>query len=160
MENKNSNKKIFIIIAVVIFVGITAIITINAKNNNSSDNNINDTNIKASLTQIQVQNLVMEKVNNNDIYINDVGKIKSIENVKYIETIDNIEYWKMDLEYELSSLSAPIGKNYSGTSLKGTFCFAYNTENKKCYEYMFEMNDYETLKGWSKTNKNKVNSWK
>lgn len=148
-EKKKINKKIIIIVAVVIIIlgTLVSIFLINKKT-------------KSELTETQVQNIVMQKVNNNDIYINDVGKIKNIKNVKFIETIDEIEYWKMDIEYELSSLSAPIGKNYSGTSLSGTFCFAYNTENKKSYEYMFEMTEYERLKGWSKTHKDDTDSWK
>lgn len=152
MEKKN-NKKIFIIVGVVVVILAIAVSIIIIKNNSESEKS------KGVLTKTQVQNMVMKKVNNNDIFINDVGKVKSIKNVKYIETINKIEYWKMDIEYELSSLSAPTGKNYSGTSLEGTFCFAYNIENKKCYEYMFEINDYERLKGWSKTYKDKIDSW-
>lgn len=147
-KKKKINKKFFIIVGIVIIVAILmGILIINNRQ-------------KSELTATEVQNIVMQKVNNYDIYIDDVGKIKSIRNVKYIETIDKIEYWKMDIEYELSSLSAPIGQNYSGTSLSGTFCFAYNTEIKKSYEYMFEVKEYETLKGWSKTNKDNTNSWK
>ena len=146
-EKKKNNKKFFIMVGIVIIVAIViGILIINNRQ-------------KSELTSTEVQNMVMQKVNNYDIYIDDVGKIKNIRNVKYIETIDNIEYWKMDIEYELSSLSAPIGQNYSGTSLSGIFCFAYNTEIKKSYEYMFEINEYETLKGWSKTNKDNANSW-
>ena len=135
-EKKKNSKKFFIMVGIVIIVAIViGILIINNRQ-------------KSELTSTEVQNMVMQKVNNYDIYIDDVGKIKNIRNVKYIETIDNIEYWKMDIEYELSSLSAPIGQNYSGTSLSGIFCFAYNTEIKKSYEYMFEINEYETLKGW------------
>ena len=149
MEKKRNNKKIFIIIAVVVLLLVISlsIFLINKKS-------------KTELTEIQVQNIVMQKVNNNDIYIDDIGKVKTIKDVEYIETIDGIEYWKMNIEYKLSSLSAPIGQNYAGTSLKGTFCFAYNTEIKKSYEYMFEVKEYENLKGWSKTNKDNANSWK
>lgn len=148
MEKKKFNKKILIVV-IAFIIALVIITSISILNNNS----------KRKLTGTQVQNIVIQKVNNNDIYIDDVGKVKNINNVKYVETIDNIEYWKMDIEYELSSLSAPIGQNYSGTSLSGTFCFAYNTEIKKSYEYMFEINEYETLKGWSKTNKDNANSW-
>lgn len=149
MEKKKNSKKILIIIAVVALMLVISlgIFLINKKT-------------KTELAEIQVQNIVMQKVNNNDIYINDVGKVKTIKDVEYIETIDDIEYWKMNIEYELSSLSAPIGKNYAGTSLNGTFCFAYNTQNQKSYEYMFEINEYETLKGWSKANKDNLNNWK
>ncbi len=66
----------------------------------------------------------------------------------------------MDCEYELSSLSAPVGKNYSGTNLNATFCYAYDLEQKKSYEYIFELGEYERLKGWSKNNREKENSWK
>lgn len=152
MEKKN-NKKILIITGVVVAIIAIAVSIIIIKNSSENEKN------KGVLTKTQVQNMVMKKVNNNDIYIDDVGKVKSIKNVKYIETINKIEYWKMDIEYELSSLSAPTGKNYSGTSLRGTFCFAYNTENKKCYEYMFEINEYGTLKGWSKAHKDIIDSW-
>ncbi len=149
MEKKKFNKKILIVV-IAFIIALVIITSISILNNNS----------KRKLTGTQVQNIVIQKVNNNDIYIDDVGKVKNINNVKYVETIDNIEYWKMDIEYELSSLNAPIGKDYSETSLSGTFCFAYNTEIKKSYEYMFEINEYETLKGWSKTNKDNSNSWK
>ena len=149
MEKKKFNKKILIVV-IAFIIELVIITSISILNNNS----------KRKLTGTQVQNIVIKKVNNNDIYIDDVGKVKNINNVKYVETIDNIEYWKMDIEYELCSLNAPIGKDYSETSLSGTFCFAYNTEIKKSYEYMFEINEYETLKGWSKTNKDNSNSWK
>ena len=149
MEKKKFNKKILIVV-IAFIIALVIITSISILNNNS----------KRKLTGTQVQNIVIQKVNNNDIYIDDVGKVKNINNVKYVETIDNIEYWKMDIEYELCSLNAPIGKDYSETSLSGTFCFACNTEIKKSYEYMFEINEYETLKGWSKTNKDNSNSWK
>lgn len=142
-------KKILIIVVVSVIALVIIISTIILHNKSKSE-----------LTGTQVQNIVMQKVNNNDIYIDDVGKVKSINNTKYLETIDNIEYWQMDIEYELSSLNAPIGKNYSGTSLSATFCFAYNTEIKKSYEYMFEIKEYEKLKGWSKNKKDNINSWK
>lgn len=144
-------KKIFIIIGIVVLVLAIAGVVVTLLANNKG---------KSILTATEVQNIVMQKVNNHDIYIDDIGKVKSIKDVKYIETIDSIEYWKMNIDYELSSLSAPVGQNYSGTSLSGTFCFAYNTETKKSYEYMFEISEYERLKGWSKTHKDDSSDWK
>lgn len=88
------------------------------------------------LTQATGQNTdeiskeILKKVNNYDIYVDDVGKILSIDNVRLEEETNEINIYEVKIKYELSSLSAPIGKNYSGTSLSGTFYFAYNPESE------------------------------
>ena len=50
--------------------------------------------------------------------------------VKLEEETNGISIYEIKIKYELSSLSAPLGQNYSGTSLTGTFYIAYNPESE------------------------------
>ena len=129
IEKKKSKKvAIIVTISIVSVIAIAFLFFISYKTFSSFS--------KYVLTQATGQNTdeiskeILKKVNNYDIYIDDVGKILSIDNVKLEEETNGISIYEIKIKYELSSLSAPLGQNYSGSSLTGTFYIAYNPESE------------------------------
>jgi type II secretory pathway pseudopilin PulG len=117
------------------------------KKNVEEDNNKQEQ--YTGLNTTEIKDIIIKNVNNGKIYIDDVGKVISVNSANIKETVDNIELWQVNITYEKSSLSAPIGQSYKGQSYKGTYYFAYNKENEQCFKYMFASDEYSTLKGWS-----------
>lgn len=115
------------------------------KTSNQKSNKIEYT----GLTKEEIENTVISKVNSGKIYVPDIQKVINIKSAVLKETVENIEIWRIYIEYEKSSLSAPIGQSYEGKTFYGSYYFAYNKETKKFFKYMFEEKEYSTLKGWS-----------
>ena len=144
-------------------LNVKGIQNVGKDNSDIVDKNINKENTRVEytgLTKQEIENKVIDKANSGKIYVPDVQKIINIKSAVLKETIENIELWEIYIEYEKSSLSAPMGQNYNGKSFYNSYYFAYNKENKKFFTYMFEEKEYSTLKGWStKGHKNDNSYW-
>lgn len=119
------------------------------KNKNNIDYTKRNETEYQTLSVDEVRNNVTQKVNNGSIYIDDIEKIVNIKFISQKEIIDNVEFYEMEIEYEKSSLNAPIGQNYKGKTFKDKYCYAYNNKTKQSFKYMFKLDEYATLKGWA-----------
>ena len=140
-ENKVSNniinkvlkhKLIVIPIAVIVILLIIVLVIylINDKGNNKSSGTG-----KYEVSATDVTTIVHLNLDIGNFYINDVGDVITVNSATLVETDNNIEIWEVSITYQLSSLSAPTGQHYTG-STTGTFYFAYNTENRTAVKYL------------------------
>lgn len=128
------------LIAILVFIvglstGIIGTIIAYPKSNTSESSSVLTSAQLNSISTDEVAKEILKKMNNHDMFVEDVGKVLSISNVKLEKNTDGINIYEVKLKYELSSLSAPIGKNYSGTSLSGTFYFAYDLDTEMWCKY-------------------------